>query len=115
MEALLSAGIPHYHSCGGNAQCSTCRMLIIHEGIENLSACTEKEVALRQKILFARNIRLAYQSYVKGDGTRVHQMICVEVDIQMYIKKDTLTDLEYIGEEKQLALFFLDIRNLISI
>jgi len=110
LQASLSAGIRHYHSCGGNAQCSTCRILI-HAGIENLSAYTQKEAALRQKMPFPRNMRLACQCYVTGDGVRVHRMIRDEVDIQMYIKEDTLPDLEYIGEEKELALFFLDIRN----
>ena len=37
LQASLEAGIPHYHACGGNAQCSTCRV-VVHEGIENLSS-----------------------------------------------------------------------------
>jgi adenylate cyclase len=36
LQASLEAGIPHYHACGGNAQCSTCRV-VVHEGIDNLS------------------------------------------------------------------------------
>ena len=26
LHASLQAGIPHYHACGGNAKCSTCRV-----------------------------------------------------------------------------------------
>jgi adenylate cyclase len=28
LAASLAAGVPHYHTCGGKAQCSTCRILI---------------------------------------------------------------------------------------
>ena len=28
LDASLAAGVPHYHACGGKAQCSTCRILI---------------------------------------------------------------------------------------
>ncbi len=110
LQASLAAGIPHYHSCGGKAQCSTCRILIL-DGMENLSAFSDKEIALRQKIPFPKNVRLACQCYVTGHGARVHRIIRDEIDISMYIKEDTLTDLEYTGEEKELALFFLDIRD----
>jgi adenylate cyclase len=113
LAASLAAGIPHYHSCGGKAQCSTCRIRIL-EGMENLSLYTDKEIALRQKIPFPKNVRLACQCYVTGNGVRVHRIIRDEIDISMYIKEDTLTDLEYTGEEKELALFFLDIRDFTS-
>ena len=110
LAASLEAGIPHYHSCGGKAQCSTCRIMIV-EGMEHLSLYTDKETALRQKIPFPKNVRLACQCYVTANGVKVHRIIRDEIDISMYIKEDTLTDLEYTGEEKELALFFLDIRN----
>ena len=45
LNASLAAGIPHYHACGGNAKCSTCRVLI-KEGIHNLTPYTEKEKLL---------------------------------------------------------------------
>jgi adenylate cyclase len=28
LDASLTAGIPHFHACGGNAKCSTCRVLV---------------------------------------------------------------------------------------
>ncbi len=43
LQASLSAGIPHYHSCGGNAQCSTCRILI-HEGMEIFQLIHKKKL-----------------------------------------------------------------------
>jgi adenylate cyclase len=43
LDASLSAGIPHFHACGGNAKCSTCRVLII-EGNDRLTPPTQKSV-----------------------------------------------------------------------
>ena len=28
LDAALKSGIPHVHACGGNAFCSTCRILV---------------------------------------------------------------------------------------
>ena len=50
LSASLAAGIPHYHACGGNAKCSTSRILLI-ESIEHITPQTEAEKAL-QKIIF---------------------------------------------------------------
>ncbi len=29
LEAAITAGIPMYHACGGQAKCSTCRVLVL--------------------------------------------------------------------------------------
>jgi adenylate cyclase len=110
LAASLEAGIPHYHACGGNAKCSTCRILI-KEGQEFLTPCNEKEKELRKTIHFPSNVRLACQTFVTGSPVHVHRIIRDETDIHLYIDEDTLTDVQNIGAEKELALFFLDIRN----
>jgi adenylate cyclase len=110
LEASLAAGIPHYHACGGNAKCSTCRILVI-EGIDHITPQTEAEKALQKILFFPPNVRLACQSYVNGAPIHVHRIIRDETDIHLYIDGDTQSDLQNIGEEKELALLFLDIRN----
>ncbi|MDO1449925.1 2Fe-2S iron-sulfur cluster-binding protein [Rhodocytophaga aerolata] len=42
LEATLVAGIPMLHACGGQAKCSTCRVLVL-KGYHSLSIPTEKE------------------------------------------------------------------------
>jgi adenylate cyclase len=64
LDAALKAGIPHYHTCGGHARCSTCRILVSN-GKENLSAINEKELALRERLPFPLNVRLACQTFVE--------------------------------------------------
>jgi adenylate cyclase len=110
LNASLSAGIPHYHACGGNGKCSTCRVLI-KEGMQNLTPYTEKEKLLRKRMRIPQNVRLACQTFVVRSPVLLHRIIRDETDIKLYIKEDTKSDVQNIGEEKDLALFFLDIRN----
>ena len=42
LETAMAHGVPLYHTCGGNASCSTCRVLVL-SGTENLSAVEEAE------------------------------------------------------------------------
>ena len=110
LSASLAAGIPHYHACGGKAKCSTCRVLI-EKGAENLTPYNRKESALRARIPMPSNIRLACQTYVKGGPVHLHRIIRDEDDIKMYVDDGIgSAGEEQLGMEKELALFFLDIR-----
>lgn len=110
LHASLKAGIPHYHACGGNAKCSTCRVLILG-GMEHLSEINEKEHALRKRILLPKNVRLACQTRVIGDPVLLKRIIRDRTDIHLYVHKIDEEEKRQIGEEIELALFFLDIRN----
>jgi adenylate cyclase len=110
LQASLAAGIPHYHACGGNASCSTCRILV-EAGKEQLAEPTNIEIELRKTIPFPPDMRLACQTSVTGEGVRVHRMIRDETDILFYIKQDSIDELNHTGSQMELALFFLDIRD----
>src|SRR5258706_13430095 len=84
LEASLAAGVPHFHVCGGNARCSTCRVLIL-EGKGALSSPNEKENSLKNQMHFSDDIRLACQTYVKGNGVRLTRVIRDESDIDLYV------------------------------
>lgn len=110
LEASLAAGIPHYHACGGKAQCSTCRVLV-ERGAEYLTPFNQKESALRARIPMPSNVRLACQTFVTGSPVHLHRIIRDEDDIRMYVEDELLgTTAEQLGAERELALFFLDIR-----
>ena len=109
LEASLSAGIPHFHVCGGNARCSTCRVLIL-AGKEQLSSRNEKEKALKEKMNFSDEVRLACQTHVEGDGVKVTRIIRDESDIDLYVTTGASFS-EMIGMEKEVALCFIDIRD----
>ncbi|NUM68037.1 (2Fe-2S)-binding protein [candidate division KSB1 bacterium] len=57
LETSLDAGLPHYHVCGGNARCSTCRVLV-ESGSEFLTPPTPAELALSAKMGFPPKVRL---------------------------------------------------------
>lgn len=72
LEAALEHKVPIYHTCGGNASCSTCRVIVIN-GQEHLSAVDEAESRVLDAFDLKAPYRLACQAFIlKGD---------VEVDI----------------------------------
>jgi adenylate cyclase len=110
LQASLEAGIPHYHACGGNAQCSTCRV-VVHEGKENLSPQNDAEIELRKQKHFADNVRLACQTKVIKGNVKLQRIIKDEADLDLYVYGSAVDGRQSIGREQELALFFLDIRN----
>ena len=108
LAAALEAGVPLMHVCGGKAKCSTCRVLIV-EGEENLLPATEKEQKLSRLASLPSKVRLACQTCVKGPVT-IRRIMQDESDVGLYVREDS-GFIEETGEEKELVLFFLDIRN----
>lgn len=111
LDASLKAGIPHYHECGGHAKCSTCRVLVL-AGEEDLTPVNDRELRLKNIVGFGDNIRLACQTKVTGGEVIVRRIIRDETDASIYShfhRKNTA--FQEVGEEKQLGLFFIDIRN----
>ncbi len=110
LEASLSADIPHYHTCGGRAECSTCRILVL-EGMGNLTPINEKENILRQKKNFPEDVRLACQTKILKENVKIRRIIRDDEDLRLYVTGETAIAQQSLGEEKELVLFFLDIRN----
>ncbi len=113
LEASLGAGISHFHVCGGNAQCSTCRVLVL-EGEEYLTPPNEKEKLLKSRMNFPPNIRLACQTYVRGGPIKLKRIIRDESDIQLYVGERAGSRTQKLGREMEMVVFFLDIRNFTS-
>jgi adenylate cyclase len=110
LDASLSSGIPHFHVCGGKAKCSTCRVLVI-EGEAWLTPPTQKENFLKNQMHFPPNVRLACQTHVTGGPVKLRRIIHNETDIGLYVGSAAGDSTQQLGEEKELALMFLDIRN----
>lgn len=110
LNAALSARIPIFHDCGGQARCSTCRILVL-EGQHSLYQPNEMEKILSNQMHFPPYVRLACQTGVRGDGVKLSRIIRDESDIDLYVGSHAGESTQQLGEEKELALFFLDIRN----
>lgn len=107
----LRTGIPLAHACGGNARCSTCRVLVV-DGLERCSPRTPKEQKIAGRLQCGDDIRLACQTRISGDVT-VRRLVLDPEDAE-------LTDLRSrsgprgVGEEKHIAVLFADIRGFTS-
>src|SRR5882672_5324628 len=116
LNASLTAGIPHFHACGGKAKCSTCRVLVL-EGGQHLNKPNGAETRLKSKIGLPDAVRLVCQTYVNGP-VKVERMLKDESDftqvIQVNEKNPKKFKLKPLGLEKHVTLFFLDIRNFTS-
>jgi adenylate cyclase len=110
LDASLSAGIPHFHACGGNAKCSTCRVLVM-EGDDRLTPPNQKEKFLKSQMHFPPNVRLACQTHVIAGPVKLRRIIQDETDIGLYVGSAAGDSTQQLGEEKELTLMFLDIRN----
>jgi ferredoxin/hemoglobin-like flavoprotein/tRNA A-37 threonylcarbamoyl transferase component Bud32 len=73
LDVSLGAGIAHYHACGGNARCSTCRVVVV-EGRDSLSPRTEAEEQIAARRKWPSTTRLACQARVRGPVT-VQRMV----------------------------------------
>ncbi len=56
LEAALEHRVPIYHTCGGNASCSTCRVIVLKGGA-NLSTIEEAE----SQVLDAFDLKAPYR------------------------------------------------------
>lgn len=105
LQISLKHEIPHTHVCGGNARCSTCRILVL-KGAENLEPRNEAETALALRKGFTDDIRVACQTRAHGDVT-VRRLVIDQDDIREIVG----TSIHTTGREMNLAILFSDIRS----
>lgn len=65
LQAAVDSGVKIRHTCGGQATCGTCRVLI-EEGLDNLTPVVRREIDLLGEERLEKGYRLACQSKVKG-------------------------------------------------
>lgn len=104
LDVSLANGIQHTHVCGGNARCSTCRVVVLN-GNENLSPRGEEENTIALRKSFAPDIRLACRARVNGDVS-VRRLVIDQEDIQEIIA----SSIKATGREIEAAVLFSDIR-----
>ncbi|MEL6275701.1 MAG: adenylate/guanylate cyclase domain-containing protein, partial [Bacteroidota bacterium] len=102
--------IPHLSECGGNGQCTTCRIKVI-AGSKNISSPSPLEKRLAKVRRWDPSIRLACQCYVKGD-VEIQRLLWTSAEVSQLqlelVKKGK-------AEEKELAILVCDMRNFTNI
>ena len=109
LRASLAHGIAHTHVCGGNAKCSTCRVLVI-QGLEHCCRRNEREAQLARDRHFSAEIRLACQTTVSGDVT-LRRLVLDADDILLVDAEARGAAMGSAGVDRQVAILFSDIRN----
>lgn len=104
LQQALKAGLPHIHACGGNARCSTCRVMV-HEGLEHCCPRNPAEQAMAERKGFEANIRLACQTTVTGP-VRVRRLVLDDADLEVAVAQGSVTT----GREARIAILFSDVR-----
>ncbi|MEM7105663.1 MAG: adenylate/guanylate cyclase domain-containing protein [Bacteroidota bacterium] len=106
LDVSIENQIPHLHECGGNGQCTTCRVRII-EGHQNLSKRTAVEKHTSHLRKWDPSIRLACQCSVKGDVT-LQRMVWSIAEVNK-LQLETVPEGE--AEERNIAILFCDMRD----
>jgi len=109
LQASLRHGIPHTHVCGGNARCSTCRVLIL-DGLENVCDRNEREQKMALRRNFSPNVRLACQTTLRGDVV-LRRLVLDDEDRRLIDEEISSDAPRSVGEERLLAILFSDIRD----
>jgi adenylate cyclase len=101
--------IPHVSTCGGRGRCSTCRVMVFGDPA-GLSPPSEAELQTLRSVGAAANVRLACQARVRA-ATTVLRLVRLGKELEQPV--DVQPD-ESSGEERELAVLFVDIRGFTS-
>ncbi len=106
LDISIENKIPHLHECGGNGNCTTCRVRVL-EGHQHLSPRTAKEQNATSTRKWDPSIRLACQTFPKGDVT-VQRLIWSSAEVNK-LQLETVPEGE--AEERAIAILFCDMRD----
>ena len=70
LDTALASGVSIYHTCGGNASCSTCRVIVL-KGAENLSPVEQAESEVLDAFDLKPPCRLSCQARILGGAVEV--------------------------------------------
>jgi len=108
LEISLANGIPHAHACGGNARCSTCRVLIT-SGQQNVSPRNADEYKLATRLGFPEDVRLACQTRV-GGPVKLRRLIRDEHDVSIMSSDSGNRQAAPVGCEMSLGVLHATVR-----
>ena len=110
LDAARRSGIPMVSACGGEAACTTCRVLVV-EGAERMGASPPEEVAVLAPLGSDNGIRLGCRAVPEGPAT-VRRLVIDEDDIALTDRRQVA--LGPAGREQEVGVLFADLRGFTS-
>ncbi|MEM9675108.1 MAG: globin domain-containing protein [Cyclobacteriaceae bacterium] len=107
LELAIRHKIPHLHECGGHGLCTTCRIRVL-DGASNLSPPTAAEVKFSQQRGWDPSVRLACQTRINEQSAAIERLVWTSAEVSN-LQLETMP--LGIGEERELAFLFCDMRN----
>lgn len=107
LTALLDAGVPIDHLCGGRGRCSTCRVFLV-DGLPSASERTEAEDTMATKLEFPPRVRLACQTTLT-DSARLRRLVLDKTDVLLASQLGTPRLAGPAGREAEVAVLFADV------
>ncbi len=105
LQISLKHGLAHLHECGGNARCSTCRVMV-REGLENVLPRNQPEQRLADARGFEPDIRLACQTRLRGPIS-LRRLVYDDQDVAVVRAEGGGST----GCERGVAILFSDVRD----
>ncbi len=109
LDALLAAGVPLAHACGGHARCTTCRVRV-EDGAECLGPRTDDERAMAERLRFDDATRLACQATCGGTSV-VRRLVLDKRDEQLASRLASDPSRGSVGREEDCTILFADVAN----
>jgi adenylate cyclase len=108
LDAARRAGVPLASACGGEAACTTCRLLVV-EGSAGLAPPPPDEAALLAPLESKGAIRLACRARAEGPVV-VRRLVIDETDEELADRRRPGVVPVRAGEERLVAVLFADLR-----
>jgi adenylate cyclase len=110
LDAARRSGIPMVAACGGEAACTTCRVLVV-EGVEALAAPPAEEAVLLAPLGSNGSIRLACRAVAEGPAA-VRRLVIDEDDVLLTDRRQVTPGPA--GKEQEVGVLFADLRGFTS-
>jgi len=110
LEAAQRSGLPMVSACGGEAACTTCRVLVM-EGAEQMAPPPADEAVVLAPLGADSSLRLGCRAVPQGPAT-VRRLVIDDEDVHLTDRRERAPG--PVGKEQEVGVLFADLRGFTS-